>query len=104
MRRGLRAKTILAQQGKDLPMDGPDGLLVHLNQQLVLLDVSSDRNRGGTAPESDSVCPWLGRFEQILAHVLHFCCECLLVGNQLLRCDSIGAIEQVRHRSVDLER
>ena len=44
MRRGLRAKAILAQQGRDLPMDGPDDLLVHLNQEVVLLEVSSDRN------------------------------------------------------------
>ena len=43
MRRGLRAKAILAQQGRDLSMDGPDDLLVHLGQQVVLLDVSSDR-------------------------------------------------------------
>ena len=44
MRRGLRAKAHLAQQGSDLPMDGPDGLRVHLNRQVVLLDASNDKN------------------------------------------------------------
>ena len=50
-------------------MEGPDGLLAHLNQQVVLLDVSSDKNREGNAPVKESDFPWLGRFEQILAHV-----------------------------------
>ena len=85
-------------------MDGPDGLLVHLNQPVALLDVSSDRTWEGKAPVCDDDFPWLGRFEQILAHVLQFRCECLVEVNQLLRCNLIGAIEQVGHRFVDLER
>ena len=83
-------------------MEGPGRLLVHLNQKVVLLDVTSDRKREGNAPVSDSDFPWLGRFEWILTHVLQLCYECLLVGSELLRCDLIGAIEQVGHRFVDL--
>ena len=104
MRRGLRAKAVLAQQSKDLPMHGPDGHLLHLNQQVVLLGASSDRNCEGKAPVSDGGFQWLGRFEQTLVHVLQFCCECLLLGNQLLRCDLIGAFEQSGQLLVDPER
>ena len=74
------------------------------NQNVVLLDVSSERNWEGNAPVSDSDFLRLGRFEQIHAHVHQFCCECILVSGQLLRCDLTGAIEQVDHRCVDLTR
>ena len=78
MRLGLRAIAILAQQGSYLPMEGPDGLLVHLNQLVVLLDLSSHRKWEGNAPVGDSDFPWIHRFEQIHAHNIQFCCECLL--------------------------
>ena len=84
-------------------MNNPDGLLVHLSQQIVLLGASSFKNWAGTAPAIGRDFPWLP-FEQILAPVLQFFCEGLLVGNQLLRGDLIGAIEQVGDRFVDLER
>ena len=72
-------------------MNGPDGLLVHLNQQVVLLDVSSDRNCEWNAPVCDSNFPQLGRFEQILSHILQFCCERLLVGSNC--CDVISSVQ-----------
>ena len=43
-------------------------------------------------------------FRGLVVHAVQFCYECLLVGSQLLRCDLIGAIEQVGHRFVDLMR
>ena len=41
MRRGLRAKAILAQQGSDQPMEGPNGLLEHLNRHIVHLSMKA---------------------------------------------------------------
>ena len=61
MRRGLPAKAILAQRVKDLPMDGPEGLVVHFNQQIVLLDVS----RGNKPERNANDFLWHGRVEQI---------------------------------------
>ena len=87
----------------DLPMEGPDHRLVHLNQQGALLDVNSDRNWEGNVPQSDSEFPRLGRFQQILVQVFQCNCECLPVSSQLLRCDLIGVGEQIAHRLVDLK-
>ena len=71
---------------------------------LVHLELGSDKNWEGNAPVRDSDFPQPGRLEQMFARVFQLCCECLLVGNQLLRWDLIGAIEQVGHRFVDLKR
>ena len=90
MRRGLRAKAILAQKKKQRPAHAwmvPMAFLCQLNQQVVFLDVSSGMNWETNAPANDSDFPWLGRFEQIRPHFLQLSCECPLVGNQLLQCD-----------------